>query len=1155
MPQHHESVLEDEICQHLAANGWLYSPTDDGYDRDLALFSDDVFAWLADTQPVELAKRLKPDASTAEQEKAKSALLQRLAKALSADLKADGGTLAVLRRGFSDFNATFSMCQFKPNSGLNATTAAKYSAVRLRVMRQVHYSRANTKKAIDLVFFVNGIPVATAELKTDFVQSVAHAIEQYKKDRLPKGEPLLTFATRALVHFAVSNKEVHMTTRLAGDSTVFLPFNRGNNHHAGNPLNPDGSASSYLWETILQRDTWLEILDRFMHLEVTERRNPDTGRKIRKETLLFPRFHQWEAVTELVDAARTEGPGHKYLIQHSAGSGKTNSISWLAQRLASLYDDADEKVFSSVIVVTDRTVLDMQLQEAIHQINRTTGVIAHIDGQSGSKSAALADELESGTHIIIVTIQTFPYALDAIADRKALQGRNFAIIADEAHSSQAGSASNKLKQVLTLAELADVEDGSPVSSEDVLAAETKARAEAKNISFFAFTATPKATTLQLFGRPGPDGTPQPFHLYSMQQAIDEGFILDVLRNYTPYKTAFRLSHNGKTFATDDTKEGTVAVTTDGSDADLVDRSAAVKSVMNWVKLHPTNIGQKVAIIVEHFRHNVAWRLDGHAKAMVVTSSRKAAVRYKLAFDKYVADHGYTDVAALVAFSGEVKDPESGSDEPFTETTMNPGVKGRDLRDAFATDEYQVMLVANKFQTGFDQPKLVAMYIDKKLGGVQAVQTLSRLNRTFAPLKDQTFVIDFANEVSDIVDAFSPYYEVTTLADVTDPNIVHDTERKLAVSGIYEASEVDGLVTDYLARKGNTGLDRWIAPAADRYTVRMKEAVDRSDTETVDELEMFRKDVGTYVRQYEFLSQLFDYENPWLEKLAIFLKLLGPQLAGGEKQSPIDLSAVTIDYLNQHEQAQQHGRLTPGVQLEPAKEAGTGTVKDPDMVALEEVIAKINDLFSGDHPDSSVRNVVSHIKDRLEEDENLQQQARSNSLAQFSASPDIDDAFVSAVIGAMESSADLSAQILNNKDIGQKLLGELLPTVYRHLNSDRWETEAAVLSADETVSVSRPNTTPEAAAGPGLTGPWRQVYDETPDAERHLVVLLAEAGIPVPAIGEEVDGIPLDISWPDQKVAIDSGLGDPEREQLLNAGWALCAASPAAAKVALQATGA
>ncbi|MBF6278747.1 MULTISPECIES: type I restriction endonuclease subunit R [Nocardia] len=1034
MPQHHESVLEEEICEHLADHGWLYSPNDSGYDRDLALFPDDVFAWLADTQSAELEKRLKPDATPEAQSKVKSALLQRLAKALSADLKADGGTLAVLRRGFNDFNATFAMCQFKPNSGLNATTAAKYQAMRLRVMRQVHYSKSNTKKAIDLVFFVNGIPVATAEVKTDFTQSVQHAIEQYKKDRLPKGEPLLSFATRALVHFAVSNKEVHMTTRLAGTGTVFLPFNRGDNHHAGNPPNPDGSASSYLWETILQRDTWLEILDRFMHLEISERHDPDTGKKTRTETLLFPRFHQWEAVTKLVDAARREGPGHKYLIQHSAGSGKTNSISWLAQRLASLYNDQDEKVFSSVIVVTDRTVLDAQVQEAIHQINRTTGVVAHIDGLTGSKSGELADALESGTHIIIVTIQTFPYALDAIADRKALRGKSFAIIADEAHSSQTGGASNKLKEVLSQAELADVAEGATVSAEDILAAETKARAGAKNLSFFAFTATPKPTTLELFGRKGPGGPPQPFHLYSMQQAIDEGFILDVLRNYTPYRTAFRLSHNGKTYATRDTPEGTVAVTGDGSDANLVDRSAAVKSVMNWVRLHPTNIAQKVAIIVEHFRQNVAWRLNGQAKAMVVTSSRKAAVRYKIAFDRYVTAHGYTDIAALVAFSGEVTDAESGSDEPFTETSMNPGLRGRDLRDAFATDAFQVMLVANKFQTGFDQPKLVAMYVDKRLGGVQAVQTLSRLNRTFPPLKDQTFVLDFANEVADIVVEFSKYYEVTTLADVTDPNIVHDTERKLAAAGIYEASEVDRLAADYLAKKGNSALEKWIAPAAERYTVRMREAVDTSDTVALDELKMFRKDIGTYVRQYEFLSQLFDYENPWLEKLAIYLKLLAPQLTGGDEQAPIDLSAVTIDYLGHHQQAQQNPTLTAGVPLEPAKEAGTGTVKDPQMVALEEVIAKINDLFSGDHPDSSVRNVVTHIRDRLEESETLQQQARHNTLAQFSASPDLGIAFIDAVIGAMDSSADLSTQILNNKNLSQKLLGELLPGIYKRLNA-------------------------------------------------------------------------------------------------------------------------
>ena len=1033
MAQHHESVLEDEICAHLAAHGWEYSPNDAGYDRELALFPEDVFWWLQHTQPDEWDKRVKPADPPAAQEKSKAALLQRLAKALSADLKADGGTLAVLRRGFSDFNANFAMCQFKPNSGLNATTAAKYQAVRLRVMRQVHYSKSSPKKSIDLVFFVNGIPVATAELKTDFTQSVEHAIEQYKKDRLPKGEPLLGFATRALVHFAVSNTEVHMTTRLAGQDTVFLPFNRGNGHHAGNPPNPNGSATAYLWETILQRDTWLEILDRFMHLEITEKRDPDTGKKTRKETLLFPRYHQWDAVTRLVSAARTEGPGHKYLIQHSAGSGKTNSISWLAQRLSSLYDDDDDKVFSSVIVVTDRTVLDAQLQEAIHQINRTTGVVAHIDGLTGSKSSELAEALESGTHIVVVTIQTFPYALDAISDRTTLRGRSFAIIADEAHSSQAGGASNKLKQVLSQAELDEVAQGGAVAAEDMLAAETKARAEAGNISFFAFTATPKATTLELFGRPGPDGTPQPFHLYSMQQAIDEGFILDVLRNYTPYKTAFRLSHNGKTYATSDTGDGTVAVTTEGGDGDLVDRSAAVKSVMNWVKLHPTNISQKVQIIVEHFRQNVAWRLNGQAKAMVVTSSRKAAVRYKLAFDKYVAESGYTDVAALVAFSGEVTDPESGTDEPFSEISMNPGLKGRDLRDAFATDEFQVMLVANKFQTGFDQPKLVAMYVDKRLGGVQAVQTLSRLNRTFPPLKDQTFVLDFTNEVDDIIDAFTPYYEATTLADVTDPNIVHDTERKLSVAGIYERSEVDGFADAFLAREGHNALVKWVAPAADRFTVRMRAAVDASDAVEIDELQMFRKDVGTYVRQYEFLSQLFDYQNPWLEKLALYLKLLVPQLSRGEKDAPIDLSAVAIDYLGHHRQATRDGELSGSTPLEPARDAGTGTVRDPDMVALDEVINRINDLFAGNHPDSSVRNVVTHIKDRLEESETLKTQAQNNSLAQFRASPDIDVAFTDAVIGSMGSSADLSAQILNNQDLARALLGELLPAVYRTLS--------------------------------------------------------------------------------------------------------------------------
>lgn len=1030
--QHHESSFEAEVCQHLAAHGWLYSPTDAGYDRELALFPKDVFGWLDDTQPEHLAKRVKPGLHGEALEKAQHGVLATLEKALGADPKANGGTLSVLRRGFKDLNAQFSMCQFRPNTSLNETTAKKYEAVRLRVMRQVHYSTQNAN-SIDLVFFVNGIPVATAELKTDFTQNITDAVLQYKHHRLPKGEPLLAFGSRTVVHFAVSNSEVQMTTKLAGKDTFFLPFNRGNNHHAGNPPNPHGSPTAYLWQEILQRDTWLDILGRFLHLQVTDKIDPVSDRKIRTQTMLFPRYHQWDAVTRLIETARNQGPGHRYLIQHSAGSGKTNSISWLAHRLSVLHDDANKPVFDSVIVITDRNVLDAQLQEAIRQIDKTPGVVAHIDGLGGSKSQLLADALLDGTKIIIVTIQTFPYALDLIQGQATLKGKSFAIIADEAHSSQAGEASKRLKAALAATERDDLEDGGTVDAEDVLAAEIAARAESTNLSFFAFTATPKAKTLELFGHKGISGKPHPFHLYSMQQAIEEGFILDVLKNYTPYKTAFRLTHNGQAYESEATSTGTVAVT-GSANSELVDKSAAVKSVMNWVKLHPTNISQKVQIIVEHFRANVGWRLDGKAKAMVVTSSRRAAVRYKLAFDKYVCEQGYTDVAALVAFSGEVTDPDSGVEKATEASTlMNPGLKGRDLRDAFATDEYQVMLVANKFQTGFDQPLLVAMYVDKRLSGVAAVQTLSRLNRV-APGKDQTFVLDFANGAEEIVEAFEPYYEATTLADVTDRNIVHETMAKLDAAAIYQESEVEGLVADYLAKKGNNALTKWVTPARDRFRDRERTAVEANDKTALDELIMFRKDVGTFLRQYDFLSQIFNYEDPSLEKLSIYLRHLAPVITAEQLQHEIDLSTVNFDYIAQHEQGTTAGKLAGGIPLEPAKEAGTGSVKDPELVALAEVIDKINDLFSGDHPNSSVKNVVTHVKERLEESETLQQQAQHNSLAQFSASPDLHSEFMSAVIGAMASSEDLSAQIINNPDLSQKLLAELVPIIYNGLKA-------------------------------------------------------------------------------------------------------------------------
>ncbi|MEI6501416.1 MAG: type I restriction endonuclease, partial [Armatimonadota bacterium] len=406
--QHHEVAFESEICEYLAAHGWLYSPTCDGYDRELALFPEDVFGWLAETQPEQLAKRVKPDLTGEAREKAEKGVLAILAKALGADLKAGGGTLAVLRRGFKDLNAQFQMCQFRPNTSLNESTKAKYDAVRLRVMRQVHYSAQKTSDSIDLVFFVNGIPVATAELKTDFTQNITDAVLQYKNDRPPKGEPLLKFGARALVHFAVSNTEIQMTTKLDGKDTYFLPFNKGNDHHKGNPPNPTGSPTAYLWETILACDTWLAILGQFMHLHVEDKVDPATGAKTRTQIMLFPRYQQWDVVTKLVNAARTEGPGHSYLIQHSAGSGKTNSISWLTHRLSVLHDEANKPVFDAVIVITDRNVLDAQLQEAIGQLESTPGVIAHIDGLVGSKSRELADALAGGTKIIVVTIQTFP---------------------------------------------------------------------------------------------------------------------------------------------------------------------------------------------------------------------------------------------------------------------------------------------------------------------------------------------------------------------------------------------------------------------------------------------------------------------------------------------------------------------------------------------------------------------------------------------------------------------------------------------------------------------------------------------------------------------------------------------------------------------------
>ncbi len=969
----------------------MYSPDGTGYDRTRALFPEDLFGWLQDTQPDELAKVVKPNASEVERRKAREALLDRIAKLLDTPLESGGGTLALLRNGFKHTPAKFELSQPRPDTAKNPVTAAKYAKVRVRILRQVHYSTAQPKRSLDLVAFINGLPVATFELKTDFTQTVQDAITQYKTIRLPrdattkKPEPLFAFG-RTLVHFAISNDEVWMTTRLAGPDTTFLPFNRGRDAGAGNPLNPHGSATSYLWEQVLQRDSWLRIIHKFLVVETRIDRDPDTGTESKKIALVFPRYHQWEAVTKLIQAARYEGPGHRYLIQHSAGSGKTNSIAWTTHQLANLHGDDDKPVFHGVIVVTDRTVLDSQLQDAITQIDHRSGVVETISpdrvGEGGytSKSGLLAQALLNGRRIIVCTLQTFPYAMDEISRNGQLASRQFAVIADEAHSSQSGATASKLKAVLSAEQVKDAEDGCEIDSEALLAAEMTSRADNRNLSYFAFTATPKGKTLELFGRNDDTGKPQPFHVYTMQQAIEEGFILDVLLNYTSYKTAFRLAQNA---------EGIERT---------VEESEATRSLMRWVKLHPTNISQKVAIIVEHYRANVENLLDGQAKAMVVTDSRKGAVRYKTAIDAYIAKRGYA-LQTLVAFSGDVDDPEIGPG-PFNERTMNPHLRGRDLRTAFATRGFRIMLVANKFQTGFDQPKLVAMYVDRQLSGVTAVQTLSRLNRRH-PGKVKTFVLDFVNEPEEILNAFLPYYRQATLTTASDPNLVHDLQAKLDAAGIYTSEEVDRLVDAWLRHGGNNALAAAIGPAKQRFRDRYDSAVAEGSKADLDVLELFRRDIGTFIRLYDFTSQIIDYGDTDLEKRSIFYRLLERQIRPGHIRQPLDLTGVDLQAVKQIDKGDVKLDLKSGetVGLTGISAAGSGARRDPKLVKMQAILARLNELFAEeDFTPVQKEAWLEGLLGALLGDARLVAQAKVNAEPQFLESPDLRDGVTAALLG-------------------------------------------------------------------------------------------------------------------------------------------------------------
>ncbi|WP_067904775.1 type I restriction endonuclease subunit R [Nocardia vaccinii] len=1001
---HHEVVFESEICEYLADRGWLYSADDTGYDRERALFPEDLFAWLKETQQAAYEKSLRAGGSEAK-------FLDVLVAALDKPLEHGGGTLNILRNGVQYIGGgRLKMAQFRPETSLNATTTEQYAAMRVRVLRQVHFSTAD-QRSIDLVFFVNGLPVATVELKTDFTQSLDEAISQYRKDRHPltngRPEPLLSFGHRALVHFAVSNDLAAMTTRLEGEKTHFLPFNVGHAGGAGNPPGAEGlSATSYLWERVWEKHAWLNIIGRLMIVETRQEWDVATGTSVRRTSMLFPRFHQWEAVTNIVAAVREEGVGQRYLIEHSAGSGKTNTIAWTAHRLARLHVD-DRKVFDSVIVVVDRTVLDGQLQEAIRQIDGSGKIVATISPEdvrkagAKSKSGLLATALKNGELIIAVTVQTFPFALGEIRADSSLKGRRFAVIADEAHSSQSGQISAKLKAVLTAEEVQEIEQGGQVDVESILAAEMTERAESENISYFAFTATPKNKTLELFGRKGPDGKPVEFHLYSMRQAIEEGYILDVLKGYQTYDTALKIA--GK------------------AESGEVEEAAARKGLMRWVTLHPTNIGQKVQIIVEHFHANVAHLLEGKAKAMVVTGSRKAAVKYKKAIDAYIAKRAALDASynyrTLVAFSGSVTmaedeewtsdwGPAPSKDDEFTEANMNPGA-GADLAAAFKGATYKIMLVANKFQTGFDQPLLSAMYVDKKLSGVTAVQTLSRLNRTHRTAggeqKRKTFVIDFVNKPEDIRKAFEPYFTNATLETETDPYVVIHLATKLDQAGIYTREQVREVAELWVGRKGNNALSAAISPAKNDFTRRYAAAIEAEDTLTLNTLDLFRKDVSTYVRLYDFMSQIVDYGEPYMEMLSIFLRLLEKVIADASWAAEVDLSDVVLVGVKHNKGVAVDISLTGDGQLKGIGAAGTGIRKDPKYVALQVVIDKMNDLFGAESfTASQVREFVQGLVQQLLAYPDLVNQTKVNSKKQFMESQDFQAAVTEAVIDNQEA---------------------------------------------------------------------------------------------------------------------------------------------------------
>jgi len=997
---HTESAFESAIELDLLGHGYM-ALGESGFDRDRALFPEVALAFIRETQPKEWGKLEALHGA-----KTGDLVLADLCKWMDAH-----GCLATLRHGFKCYGRTLRVAFFKAAHGLNPELEARYQANRLGLTRQLHYSSRNTN-SLDVTLSLNGLPVATVELKNALTgQTFEDAKRQYRLDRDPR-EPIFEFKRRTLVHFAVDTEQVFMTTRLAGTATHFIPLNKGRDGGAGNPADPQGRTyrTAYLWEEILQRDSLLELLARFLHLQVEEKRT-DEGRKVKKETMIFPRFHQRECVQNIVAAAREEGPGYNYLVEHSAGSGKSNTIGWLAHRLSSLHNAQEQRVFDSVVVVTDRLVLDQQLQDTIYQFDHRQGVVQKIDEDSKQLAAAL----ESGVPIIITTLQKFPFVsrqLLKLAEERGQQGqgvlptRRVAVIVDEAHSSQSGESATDLKEVLAgealLAEARQKAAEEGLADMEELFRSMAKRGKQANLSFFAFTATPKHKTLAVFGRNG-----KPFHRYTMRQAIEEGFIMDVLKNYTTYATYYKLLKSC-------------------DDDPNVERKKAARALARFMRLHPHNIAQKTEVMVEHFNAVTRHKIGGKAKAMVVTGSRLEAVRYKQSFDRYIAEKGYP-IKTLVAFSGTVVD-DKVPDKTYTEEGMNGGIKEKELPEKFATTEYQVLLVAEKYQTGFDQPLLHTMYVDKRLAGLQAVQTLSRLNRTH-PFKEDTFVLDFVNDRLEIQEAFKTYYEGALMGEEVEPARMYELKTEFDASGIYLAEEVQRFCEIYFKPKlrqsagDHKAMNAALDPAVDRFQALQEE--------NEDEAELWRGKLFAFRNLYGFLSQIIPYQDTDLERLYTFLRHLAsklPKRRGGPRYNfddEVKLEYYRLQKISEGSISLKEGQAKP---LDGPQEVGSGLLHE-EPVALSRLIDLVNDRFGTDFTEAD-QLFFDQIVEAAMTDANLRQAAKVNPEDKFSLV--FNNLLETLFIERMDQNEEIFARYMNDPAFQNIIAHHLATEVYRRL---------------------------------------------------------------------------------------------------------------------------